>query len=179
MAKQFKGRMTPKYPLDQAQLDEAQVQGQLDAVPTVGFDALTGGEIGERNVAAGQRANARELERIVADQELPALDRASALWNQSTLVGRWGDALQLDADLAANSTGEVDPDFDAGTYGVQALQAAGIQPTDNYLQIMARAGNAEDAAYLLSRIQRYEQDEQIVRDNPYWNFAAGMLDPAA
>ncbi|AIK67604.1 internal core protein [Pseudomonas phage vB_PaeP_PPA-ABTNL] len=179
MAKQFKGRMTPKYPLDQAQLDEAQVQGQLDAVPTVGFDALTGGEIGERNVAAGQRANARELERIVADQELPALDRASALWNQSTLVGRWGDALQLDADLAANSTGEVDPNFDAGTYGVQALQAAGIQPTDNYLQIMARAGNAEDAAYLLSRIQRYEQDEQIVRDNPYWNFAAGMLDPAA
>lgn len=170
---QAKGTLTPKHPMTPAEVVEA--QAAANPVQGVGLDAIGGAGV-EGQVALGQQANEQTLKDLKAEQERTAAETASALLSESTVTGR---ALDSASDWFGPEATEIDRNFNAGSYAQKRFAELGIPHNDRYTQAIAQAADAADAEQILSRIQQHEENQRVVSQNPYWNFAATMLDPVA
>lgn len=173
MATQAKGTLTPKHPMTPTEI--AAAQSAATTVPGVGLDAV-GGSLVQGQVALGQQVNEQGLKNILAEQERSAADTAAALLSESTITGRMlDDASQW---FGPEST-EIDRDFNAGTYAQKRFAELGIPVNKRYSDAIAQATDAEDAEQIITRIQKHEENQRVVEQNPYWNFGATILDPVA
>lgn len=168
-----KGKLTPKFPMTPTEIMAAQDA----AVPVqgVGLDAIGGPQV-QGQVALGQEANTTTLDAIKAEQARSALDTASALLQESTVTGR---ALDSASQWFGPETTEIDRSFNPGTYAEKRFAELGIPHNERYAKAIAQAADADDAEQIISRIQKYEENQRAVEQNPYWNFAATMVDPVA
>lgn len=173
MAKQAKGNLTPKHPMTPAEI----VAAQDAAVPVtgVGIDAV-GGSLVEGQVALGQQANEQTLKTIKEEQDRSAADTAAALLKESTVTGR---ALDEASQWFGPERTEIDRNFNAGAYAQKRFADLGIPHNDRYAKAIAQATDADDAEQIIQRIQQHEENQRVVEQNPYWNFAATMVDPVA
>lgn len=168
-----KGKLTPKNPMTPAEIQAA--QQAASTVPGVGLDAV-GGDLIQAQVAQGQVANAQDLKAIKEDQDRTIGDTAAALLSESTVTGRMLDDA---ADWFGPERTQIDRTFNAGTYAEKRFAELGIPHNDRYAKAIAQASDADDAEQIIARIQQHEENQRIVEQNPYWNFAATMVDPVA
>lgn len=173
MATQAKGTLTPKHPMTPTEILAA--QDAATPVPGVGIDAV-GGDLVQRQVALGQVANAVALDTIKADQDRSAADTAAALLSESTVAGR---ALDEASQWFGPERTEIDRSFNPGTYAEKRFAELGIPHNERYAKAIANAADADDAEQIISRIQQHEENQRVIEQNPYWNFAATMVDPVA
>ena len=173
MATQAKGKLTPQNPMTPTEILAAQEAAA--PVQGVGLDAV-GGPLVQGQVALGQEANAVDLKNIKAEQERSAADTAAALLSESTVTGR---ALDAASDWFGPERSEIDRTFNAGAYAEKRFAELGIPHNERYSKAIAQAADAEDAEQIISRIQGHEENQRVIEQNPYWNFAATMLDPVA
>lgn len=173
MATKAKGTLTPKHPMTPTEILAA--QEAATPVQGVGLDAV-GGSLVQGQVALGQEANAVDLKNIQAEQERSAADTAAALLSESTVTGR---ALDAASDWFGPERSEIDRTFNAGAYAEKRFAELGIPHNERYSKAIAQAADADDAEQIISRIQGHEENQRVIEQNPYWNFAATMLDPVA
>lgn len=169
-----KGSLTPKNPLTPAELQAAIAAGSPQ-VQGVGLDTI-GGPVVQGQVAQGEFANAATLKAIKEDQERSFEDTSKALLMESTVAGRMLDEA---SQWFGPERTEIDRDFNAGAYATKRFAELGIPMQDRYTAAIAQATNLEDAEQILTNIQRHEENQRVVEQNPYWNFAATMVDPVA
>ena len=173
MATQAKGKLTPKHPMTPTEILAA--QDAATPVTGVGLDAV-GGDLVQGQVALGQEANAASLDAIKQEQNRSALDTATALLSESTVTGR---ALDEASQWFGPERTEIDRSFNPGTYAEKRFAELGIPHNERYAKAIAQAADADDAEQIISRIQQHEENVRVVEQNPYWNFAATMVDPVA
>lgn len=173
MATQAKGKLTPQNPMTPTEILAA--QEAATPVQGVGLDAI-GGSLVQGQVALGQEANKVELDNIKAEQERSAADTAAALLSESTVTGR---ALDAASDWFGPERTEIDRSFNPGTYAEKRFAELGIPYNDRYTKAIAQATDADDAEQIIARIQQHEENQRVIEQNPYWNFAATMVDPVA
>ena len=173
MATQAKGTLTPQNPMTPTEILAAQEAAA--PVQGVGLDAV-GGSLVQGQVALGQEANKVTLDNIKAEQERSVADTAAALLSESTVTGR---ALDAASDWFGPERTEIDRSFNPGTYAEKRFAELGIPHNDRYAKAIAQAADADDAEQIIARIQQHEENQRVISDNPYWNFAATMLDPVA
>lgn len=173
MATELKGRLTPKLPMTPDQV----VDAQEAAVPVPGTSLSDiGGPVVQRQVAIGQAENKQTLDAIKEEQERSAAATAQALLSESTVTGRMIDEA---SQWFGPERTEIDRDFNAGSYATKRFAELGIPQNDRYTKAIAQATNADDAESIIQRIQQHEANQRVVEQNPYWNFAATMVDPVA
>lgn len=168
-----KGKLTPKNPMTPAEIQAA--QQAASPVPGVGLDAV-GGDLIQAQVAQGQVANAQDLKAIKEEQDRAVGDTAAALLSESTVTGRMLDDA---ADWFGPERTQIDRTFNAGTYAEKRFAEMGIPHNERYSKAIAQATDSEDAERILAKIQQHEENQRVVEQNPYWNFAATMVDPVA
>lgn len=168
-----KGKLTPKNPMTPAEIQAA--QQTASPVPGVGLDAV-GGDLIQAQVAQGQVANAQDLKAIKEEQDRAVGDTAAALLSESTVTGRMLDDA---ADWFGPERTQIDRTFNAGTYAEKRFAEMGIPHNERYSKAIAQATDSEDAERILAKIQQHEENQRVVEQNPYWNFAATMVDPVA
>lgn len=169
-----KGTLTPKFPLTPAEMTTATAAG-TPPVQGVGLDTI-GGQVVQGQVAQGTLANAQTLNAIKEEQDRSVMDTGEALLMESTVAGR---ALEEASQWFGPERTEVDRDFNAGAYATKRFAELGIPMQDRYTKAIAQATNFEGAEQILTNIQRHEERQRVVEQNPYWNFAATMVDPVA
>jgi hypothetical protein len=168
-----KGKLTPKFPMTPTEILTA--QQAATPVEGVGIDAIGGPQV-QRQVALGQEANTVTLDAIKAEQERSATDTATALLSESTVTGR---ALDEASQWFGPERTEIDRSFNAGTYAQKRFAELGIPQNERYAKAIAQAADADDAEQIISRIKQHEENQRVIEQNPYWNFAATMVDPVA
>lgn len=168
-----KGKLTPKNPMTPAEIQAA--QQAASPVPGVGLDAV-GGDLIQAQVAQGQVANAQDLKAIKEEQDRAVGDTTAALLSESTVTGRMLDDA---ADWFGPERTQIDRTFNAGTYAEKRFAEMGIPHNERYSKAIAQATDSEDAERILAKIQQHEENQRVVEQNPYWNFAATMVDPVA
>lgn len=173
MATQVKGKLTPKNPMTPSEIQAA--QSAADPVQGVGLDAI-GGSLVQGQVALGSEANAKELDGLKTEQDRSAYDTAAALLSESTVTGR---AIDEASQWFGPERTEIDRSFNPGTYAEKRFAELGIPQNERYSKAIAQAADTEDAERIIARIQQHEENQRVVQDNPYWNFAATMVDPVA
>ncbi|ARB30297.1 internal virion protein with endolysin domain [Pseudomonas phage phiNV3] len=173
MATQAKGKLTPQNPMTPTEILAA--PEAATPVQGVGLDAI-GGSLVQGQVALGQEANAASLAAIKQEQDRSALDTATALLSESTVTGR---ALDEASQWFGPERTEIDRSFNPGTYAEKRFAELGIPHNERYAKAIAQAADADDAEQIISRIQQHEENQRVVEQNPYWNFAATMVDPVA
>lgn len=173
MATQAKGKLTPQNPMTPTEILAA--KAAATPVQGVGLDAI-GGSLVQGQVALGQEVNKVTLDNIKAEQERSAADTAAALLSESTVTGR---ALDAASDWFGPERTEIDRSFNPGTYAERRFAELGIPHNDRYAKAIAQAADADDAEQIIARIQQHEENQRVISENPYWNFAATMLDPVA
>lgn len=173
MATQAKGKLTPQNPMTPTEILAA--QEAATPVQGVGLDAI-GGSLVQGQVALGQEANKATLDNIKAEQERSVADTAAALLSESTVTGR---ALDAASDWFGPERTEIDRSFNPGTYAEKRFAELGIPHNDRYAKAIAKATDADDAEQIIARIQQHEENQRVIEQNPYWNFAATMVDPVA
>lgn len=173
MATQAKGKLAPKNPMTPTEILDA--QSAADPVQGVGLDAI-GGPLVQGQVALGSEANAKALDDLKADQDRSAMDTAGALLSESTVAGR---AIDEASQWFGPEQTEIDRSFNPGTYAAKRFAELGIPQNERYSRAIAQAADTDDAERILAKIQQHEENQRVVEQNPYWNFAATMVDPVA
>lgn len=173
MVAKTKGKLTPKNPMTPAEI--AAAQASAVQVPGVGLDAV-GGTLIQGQVAQGQVANEQSLKAIKEEQDRSVGDTAAALLSESTVTGR---AIDSASDWFGEERTQIDRSFNAGTYAEKRFAELGIPHNERYSKAIAQAADAEDAERIIERIKGHEENQRVVEQNPYWNFAATMVDPVA
>lgn len=140
---------------------------------TATMSDVTGGPVGAAQVAEGQRIREAPVEAALAE----AGDSVQRLFDAATEESYTGYILQAAENARNAAFSSYDPNFDATRHAMDLVSQLGIEASDENLKALGRSGTMDDQLETAKRIQRHEQNQQILARHGGWALASGMLDP--
>ena len=168
-----KGSLKPKVALSADVLQEA----LNPAVPT-GMGAelgdVTGGPAG---ALVQEQALVQAEAPIIAakKEEADTFTEKVAAGAQESYTGYIVEAMDRSYDEQFR---DYDPTFDGTRHALDLVQRLGIEPTENNLSILGRAGTAETQIELADRMAQHKSNQEILERHGAYAVASGVLDPA-
>lgn len=163
-------------PEDQLPLDA--LQKALNPEVATGLDQFPDVDGGPAGVAVQekyQRIQEQPIEAAQVEANDSLTDKVQAAW-QETYTSTILEGMERSN---AQRYSDYDPTFQGSRRALELVQRLGIEATEDNLEILGRAGTAEDQLELADALRQHRTNEEILNRHGGFALASSMLDPAS